>query len=660
VRATRERPSDAASRDGSRLVGPGRIVGAIAAVVVTAALGAAPYVGLYVVRPSVSPVGSDSPTYVWRTRLVAASGVSSLADASPFDFHANTSNADRPGSPTLGSLLSIVGVTPWRFVFLEPALAAALLALAAGAFGVLALREPMWAFPIFGLAAAWSPQLAVVANGYLDNALVDGVLVAAAAAALAAAAGRRTLAAAVALVVGAWWVHWIFAAFLVAVVAAAAVLELPRAIARRRDAPLRASSAARLGAIAGASLIGAGVASWLAPALPQMFAGKSHAGYEENLSRQTPFFRIPVFGAVAAGGAAALGLRRGDRGPRVRALVFLVVWLLPALAGWIAFEAGATIPFQRLLGFALPLPLLGAEALVALIRLAARSMRAVGAVAACVVAAAALAGTGALAWQALDRTTPIIDGDVLARTELVMRYLSSVAGDRPVVFVADGRHPDADYGGIPAFRRIRASAPADLVERIAVYVGEPGNLLRGRATRRANDPAFGDTSALYLRSLRPILARDPIVIALAPYYERTARLARDGSGSEIGDGIVVIRGPRPTAALGPPRNVSAVPASALIVGAALAVAVLLVAGSGWSVAAVDAGALERAALAPTLGVVALIATGILWSRAGGALTGSGGALAVLVTAAAGWVLAGARPLRRRGASRGGGVVPAGE
>jgi hypothetical protein len=638
VRTRREPAADARSGERSRSARPVAILAAAATVVVTGCLAAAPYLALYAEHPSASPVGSDTPTYIWRTRLVASSGVDSLATASPFPFHANTGNADRPGSPTLGSLLSVAGVSPWRFAYLEPALAAAVLALAAGAFGVAALREPMWSFPVFGLAAAWSPQLAVTANGYLDNALVDGVLVAAAAAALAAAAGRRWIAAAIALLVGAWWIHWIFAAFVLTVVAALAVVELPRAIASRRRTPIRRSPAARLAAILGGSLLGSGIATVLAPAVPMMFAEKTRAGYTENLSRQAPYFRIPIFGAAALAGSAALLAEPRDRPPRRRALVFLAIWLLPSIAGWVLYQAGSAIPIQRLLGFALPLPLVGAEALVALLRLGARFARTVGALVGAAVVAAALLWSGTVAWAALERTAPVVEADVLARTQVAMRYLARVAGDRPIVFVADGKKPESDFGGIPAFRRIRMSAPAALVPRIAVYVGTPDELVRDRPSTRPGDPRFDAVSALYWRHLRGVIAHDPIVVAMAPYYSKTAGLVHRGAGTELVEGLAVVRGPAPPASYrtGSP---SIVTASTLIGAAARSLLLLLVVGAGWAVATAAGSVIERAGVAPALGVVALVASGIAWSRVGGSLVGGQGVAAVAVATAAGWLAA---------------------
>lgn len=604
--------------------------------VVTSVLAAAPYLALYTARASVSPVGSDTPTYIWRTRLVSAFGVDALSDASPFPFHGNTSNVDRPGFPVLGSLLRLGGVSPWHFAFIVPALAAVAAALAAGAFAILALGEPDWAFPLYALALAWSPQIAVTANGYLDNILVDGIVVAAVAMALAAARGEPGVVAAILLIVAAVSIHWVFAAFVLVVLAAATVVALPGSIRASKGTPIGRTPSGRLAAVVAGSAFGGVATVFLAPGLPAAFAPKTYAGYLSNLTRQVRYYQLGATLPLATVGGASLALGRGaEVGARRRALMVSLLWLLPVGAGWVAFEAGYSIPFQRLLGFSLPVPLLAAAAFVWLVGFASRRWGRIGAGVAATIAVVALVATGANTWRALDRTQPILDAHTLGRTQAVMRYLEGVSADRPVVFVVDGASATNDFTAIPAFRRIRASAPAALIARISVYVGDPRMLLQGRATTRPNAPAFDRVSALYWSHLEGIAARDPVVVAMAPYYPKVAALMREGAVTPLAPGAVVLRGPAPAA----PVSVTApdrVPAGIVVRDATVALVALLLVGLGWSTSLVRPGALARVALAPAFGVAVLVTAGLAWSRAGLSLGGASGMAVAAGAALLGW------------------------
>ncbi|MBA3690273.1 MAG: hypothetical protein H0W82_02530, partial [Actinobacteria bacterium] len=57
------------------------------------------YLSIYPRNGWAVPVGSDTPTYVWRSNVVIAEGLNALPDASPLTFDGNTSNPDRPGYP---------------------------------------------------------------------------------------------------------------------------------------------------------------------------------------------------------------------------------------------------------------------------------------------------------------------------------------------------------------------------------------------------------------------------------------------------------------------------------------------------------------------------------------------------------------------------------
>ena len=45
------------------------------------------------------PIGVDTPSHLWRTKIVTILGMHGLFGSSPFEYHANTSNPDRIGLP---------------------------------------------------------------------------------------------------------------------------------------------------------------------------------------------------------------------------------------------------------------------------------------------------------------------------------------------------------------------------------------------------------------------------------------------------------------------------------------------------------------------------------------------------------------------------------
>ena len=92
-------------------------------------------------------------------------------------------------------------------------------------------------------------------------------------------------------------------------------------------------------------------------------------------------------------------------------------------------------------------------------------------------------------------------------------------------------------------------------------------------------------------------------------------------------------------------------------GATTALLLLLfVAGIGWSVGLVPAGALARAGAAPAFGVATLVLSGLVAGTLGFRLTGGSGIAIAASSATAGWIVAALRGGRARtllpGARRG--------
>ncbi len=83
-----------------------------------------------------------------------------------------------------------------------------------------------------------------------------------------------------------------------------------------------------------------------------------------------------------------------------------------------------------------------------------------------------------------------------------------------------------------------------------------------------------------------------------------------------------------------------IPAGAVGWSAVALLALVWVAGSGWSLAATGrVAAFDGAALAPGIGVAVVVAAGVIADRAGIRLGGSGGVAVLVVAAAAGWAVA---------------------
>jgi len=664
---------------------PRRMLVVAALVAATALLAPAPYVASYASRDAVSPVGWDTPTYVWRTRVVAVYGADVLRFASPYAFHSNGANPDRPGLPVLGSLVSSFGVTPWHLMFVVPAVAAMASGLAGGVFALRVLREPTWAFPLYGLAVAWSPQLGVTANGYLDNLLVTGVLLAWVTVALAAARsgvgqraagqgadGRRPAidadarhaeldpeaghaavdaAAAALLFAGALWIHWLFAVYVLVVLAVAVVA---MALLERVQPRLRALRASSLWGIAGAAAASAtvgAVALFLAPALPDWFSTKTRGEYLANLSKQVPYYDLAVTIPLAIAGAVALwfvGRRRPDARSRRRGLVLLAVWLVPLGVGGFVSNAGGSLPLQRLLAFSLPIAMLCAAAVTAGIRaLLDRLPRPFGLAAGVVVACLGVWAAAASIGPTLARARPGPGAESLSRTRAVMRYVGETAPDRPFVVVVDGTRAGNDYRAIPALHLLRATAPAPLSLGVRIYVGDPRALLDGRPTT-GRGAAFESTAALYWTRLTASDRANALALAMEPYYPHLHRVDRHGIGVSLADGVRVLRGPPPASTS--TWRPSIVGGGTVALGVAVVALLLLVVGAGYGLTFTRSAGFALG-LAPAFGIAALIGTGLLWSRLGLRLDGAPGIVAVLLAAAIGWT----PELRRRRAEMRAGV-----
>jgi hypothetical protein len=598
-------------------------VGALGLLMSIAVVGTV-FLSPYLSRGEDVPLGGDTKKYIWRSNLAIESGLDALTHIPQQQFW---TNPDRPGFPALAALLhGATGVTPLQLAYFLPALMAVAVGMAAGAFAVGTLREPPWAFPIFAIGVGASVQLVitVVPVGYMDNLVVDALVTAAATAVVAAATGRPGAAAAILLLAAAAVVHWPFTLTFSAVVMTLAVALIPASVlvARRGTSVLSTPSVRLTGLLAGSLLAGAGALA-MAPAFPTRQPRVGASKLAGRFSEFLPRFRLPFFIPAAAAGVGFL-VRPRDRRRRW-GLLLAMIWAGSALAAVIALRLGIGVPAYRVLAFALGIPILAAAALSGVARILWARLRWAGAVTAVVLVGAALAagiGWAHDTWSAGEGTMTSEQFDQLATAS---RYLEGTAKERPVIFTTDR------LSGRRGTNVVRAGLTTDLLRRSLVYLGDPQRLLAGRPTLVEGDHRYNSHSLAAWTDVKPALERRPIVLFLSSLNRAT-----DVAGTPLGPGIFVVRGPDPVPGSVPARF--AAPGPPQLVGlAAASLAVLGVAGAGWSVSLVRDGWVVRAALAPPLGIAVLVLAGVLGNRLGAGLGTGPAAVLAVGAAAAGWI-----------------------
>jgi hypothetical protein len=566
------------------------------------------------------PAGADATTYIWRTNVVIAEGLPSLAGSSPYPFDANGSNPDRPATPLLGALIDgTLGVRPWDLAVALPAVGAVIVAVTFVGVALVGMKEPRWTAPIYALVGGLSGSVQLVANGYFDTLLVLGLLLVVATSVLLAADDRRAILPGALMLSTAFAVHWLFASLFTAIVlcfsATLAVWSLARARTDRRDLgpAVRTGSIALLGGASGLAL------TLLRPgsAWP---AGRGRSGYAEKLTIWLRRLRLPWFAAPCAIGAGALVVPSDVS--RRRALLFWAVWTLPSLLAYLAFQVGFVLPAHRIVGYAIPVWLLLGAGVVWLARSGWVSSGRLGPVARraarALVVSSVLVVSIAYAWRAgvdwIEGSVPAYhDGAVVSALKAASGYLQGLPEGTPVIVPVLFGGAEEMFGVVPALRRLRAAVPPRLADDLFVYLGSPDELLAGVPTLRG-DPVFDAVSQRYWDALVPILRRgDPVILGVAPYTPGVHEMERTDPRAVLTRGVVVLRGPQPLDRA--PRVVLPRPDLLALVGrAGLILLLLLAVGSGWSLLLFRVGIMEAVALAPATGVAMLVAGGepIAW------------------------------------------------
>jgi hypothetical protein len=608
------------------------VVGIVAVIGFAMAL----YLKAPIERHLVVPTGADIPSHLWRVRLVTAQGLDELFTSAPLTIQ---TNPDRLGLPVLGSILSGLGVTPWRLMYVTAAVAAAVLAASAWGFAR-AVTEPRWAGPIYALAVVASVPFALTSRAYLDNSLAEGMMVAVAAAALLAAAGRGATVAGVVLLAGTLVMHWPTGGLFGAVLLLFTVGLLPSALAdRRAGRSLTSTAAARVGTIAVGGLGVGGIPLVIAPGANTPTQGPGTL-FRLNVERLLPTYRLKVKLPLAAVGAAALALL-DPKVPRRRTLLLYAVWLLPLGIAALAYQQGRPIPLMRFLGTALAIPLLGAAVFTALIALASRitgvkTLDTGLAVLATLLVAAALWGSTRTAYENVNNTTISVSPIELEPIRAANAYIDQV---RPpaAVFVVDGP--------TRSFRRLRMLARSTLVDRIHVFPGTPDQLFQrakqpdAPAPDEISDEGFGGRKAVIeADAIQAIREPGAVALVVRPYYGDYDQVAKDAQNVEIADGVLVLR-PESRPPIVRTTPLSAPPTSALVYATLIAFGALVAAGSGWSFALFRQPWELRLALAPAMGMAVLVLVGSALGLAGVPTGHRPGLLIWFGVTAAGWVAA---------------------
>jgi hypothetical protein len=607
------------------------------------------FLWVYRARALETPIGWDNVEYVWRTRLAQDVGVRNVPDAVPAGM---VVKEGRPAYLVVASSLSsLEGVEVLHLAVVLPAVMAAALGLAAAAFLRMGVRVPRWGVIPAAVAIGVSINVVLMYEyGYLDNLMAAAVLMAAAIPLVASIEERKAIIPAIVLLGAAGVIHGAFLAVVLASVVAAAAVYLPTSYRQWRTGgqKLLDTPSARLGEVALGAGIVAGATLFATvsnPPSPRLNRGELAKKLREDLPR----YRLPLLVPLAAVGAAALASSDRERGGRTRfVLTFLLAWSGITLAGYVAYRfTSLPIPANRLLLFAFALPLLALIAVFSIAGMLGRSSKRLKAA----IVIAGVAGMVLLSELEWSDTPSYVDPVKYREAAAADAYLRSIDApvDSPVIFIVDDKGP-IPAASVPFMRdHILGAISTKRVAHTYVYVGSVENYLARRPTlvgRRQYD----QVSKRFFSRMKHTYEQDPVVLIGSSYnvthYHQWAD-ARPGTVYRD-QGISVVQGPLPPKESIEPVDPVANPGVvkiALLSTATLAVLAFI--GLGWAVALLRRwlGRLELLAVAPAVGVAALVLGGLMIDRLGVRLTGIPGALTPVVVAGAGWLLV--RLLRRR-------------
>jgi hypothetical protein len=599
------------------------------------------FLWVYRARALEAPIGWDNVEYVWRTRLAQEVGVRNVPDAVPARM---VVKEGRPAYLVVAaSLSSLEGVEVLHLAVVLPAVMAAALGLAAAAFLRTAVRVPRWGVIPSAVAIGVSINVVLMYEyGYLDNLMAAAVLMAAAISIVASIEERRALVPAIALLGAVGVIHGAFLAVVLASITVTAGVYLPTSYRRWRNGTenLLDTPSARLGEVALGAGIVAGATLFATvsnPPSPRLNRGE----LAKKLQADLPRYRLPLLLPLAAVGAASLARAGRERGGRTRfVLTLLLAWTGITLVGYLMYRfTSLPIPANRLLLFAFALPLLALLAVFWLGGVVGRSSRRWT----MAIVVAGVAGMVLLSEVQWARTPAHVDPVKYREAAAADAYLRSIDAPvgRPVVFIVD------DQGDLPAatvpFMRdhILGAISTERVAHTYVYVGTVENYLEERPTLSGRRQ-YDQVSRRFFSRMRHTYEQDPVVLIGSSFNVTNYHSWADPRPESVyrDQGVSVVRGPLPPEQsiepVDPVGNPGVIKLALLSTGT---LAVLAFVGLGWAIALLRRwlGRLELLAVAPAVGVAALVFGGLIIDRLGVRLTGVPGALTPLLVAGLGWL-----------------------
>lgn len=582
------------------------------------------------------PAGFDTTKYIYRANAAAADGIDSLDDIAPPTLRLGT-NPERPGHPVIVSLTgSVLDMDALDFAMVTPAVMAVAIALAAGAFAVVLLRQPWWGFPLFAIATGASILIARTAVGSADNLIIDSIVVGLFVCSLAFADRQTGYAGALVLAAGATLVHWSFTVLALALLGGVAVVfVVPSLRHTRTGGSWWETPALRIAAIVGGCVAVGTASMFVAPALPRKIPWVEAERIELKNSLRLPALRLPVW-AVASTAGAAVSLSATDHRRRMTT-VLLIGWGATVIVAALLFEAGWNVPPYRYATFALAFPILATLLVTTLGTFVARRLPILGPLIGVSMAVALV--VWATSWS-IDYwwSQPSIPEEQFDQSLAAGRYLSSTGQERPVVYITS--LPQIVFPD----HMLRAGVPPSFVDDVYVFPGTLRELrfLQENPGEELLNPGPNRRSQAARELIADVFLRDPIVLFLSSFNEGR----RAPPSPEVQPGVFVVQGPSGVIEPGAPPGTSDV-----VVDAFALAALLSVVGIGWSVALAPGGLLAQAGLAMAFGLAVLAVAGTVAGRLGLPLRGGSGTALVIATALGGWVVKAVGHFRTTGSGR---------
>jgi hypothetical protein len=672
---------------------------ALAVIAVAGGMVAAFYLGLYWVKRYNMPIGWDTPRYLDQVNLVAAHGLRGVPAQLPPPIKTLPS---RGAFPILTlSLSSLFGVSTFASATVVPPAAAAALALAAGALVTSTLRKGVWSAAAVTLLVGTSAVAIrlMAPETYTDNLVAATIFVAALVPLVVSATGGTGFLAACLLLGAGSIAHSLSFGVVAASILLAALALGPRSWRAWRlgAAPTQTQSVRLAGATAGGAALGAVTIFGIlraAPDSPKLTRGELTKKLREDVPLYRYWFTLPL---AALGGVALWRAPRGrDQGtreerseaaksvepaaaqragdatgvtaPRLLIILFLA-WSAVTVAGLALYAAGRNAPAHRFLSFLIPLPVLGA---VAILWLAGLLRRRAGRGVAVGMVAVVIAGSVVLGHHDLystlagpTRGVEWLDPAKVQDAATAAAYLDAakVPDGAPVVFVVDDQGPNP-LSYVPEMTyMLRAVLPADRLPTAYIYVGNPETYLQGRPTYRAHPKTYDVNVNRFWPTIQRLLPQRPVALLLSAYNPMYRAEAARHPERVVAPHVIALAGPRtanPISAPPIPTGPRGGRQGALLGAGALLV--LALAGWGWAGALLPRSLrpFETLALAPAFGLAFLIMGGIAADALGVRLVGLPGATVVVAVGVAGAALALLRMRRRRGSDAGDGdaLLPA--